>query len=76
MSGLEAGSSKQHPAQGRDEDFNGKRLKEHLQILERVCPKHKKNSEMEEQKISELCKIIDENHVAPVKAPSAATGAN
>jgi len=63
-------------AQGRDEDFNGKRLKEHLQILERVCPKHKKNSELEEQKISELCKIIDANHAAPIKASTGATGGN
>merc|ERR1711871_46911 len=62
-------------AQGRDEDFNGKRLKEHLQILERVCPKHTKNSKVEEQKIKELCQIIDDNHAVPqnTTAPTADT---
>lgn len=54
-------------AMARDETFDGRRLREHEEILKRVCPKHEANSVKEEKKISELCKIIETYHSAPKK---------
>lgn len=54
-------------AMARDETFDGRRLKEHEEILKRVCPKHEANSVKEEKKIAELCKIIDTFHSPPKK---------
>jgi hypothetical protein len=61
----------------RDETFNGRRLQEHLKILERVCPMHNANAAKETKAVDELCTIVKENHSPPPPPASVgATGGN